>query len=280
MSPREIVFLVFCILAGACIGSFTNVVIHRLPRPLDEPNEFGDLWDTNPWRSVLGGDSSCADCGRKLTVADLIPVFSWLVLRGRCRDCGARIPAYHPLVEALVPALGVVAWVVVGWGWRLPLLLWLIPTGLAISVIDFQVLIVPTRIVWPSFFVAVAIAVAVALVIDQPRFLLNGLVGIAALAGPLFVIWFIMPSGMGFGDVRLATLLGWCVGFSSGRSYGHSATLSFLTLAAAAVLGLIIGIGALGARGRNAKVPFGPSLLIAGWAVALFAPTVIGQGPS
>ncbi|MCC6494761.1 MAG: prepilin peptidase, partial [Propionibacteriaceae bacterium] len=264
----------------ACIGSFTNVVIHRLPCPLDEPNEFGDVWDTNPWRSVLGGDSSCADCGRKLTVADLIPVFSWLVLRGRCRDCGARIPAYHPLVEALVPALGVVAWVVVGWGWRLPLLLWLIPTGLAISVIDFQVLIVPTRIVWPSFFVAVAIAVAVALVIDQPRFLLNGLVGIAALAGPLFVIWFIMPSGMGFGDVRLATLLGWCVGFSSGRSYGHSATLSFLTLAAAAVLGLIIGIGALGARGRNAKVPFGPSLLIAGWAVALFAPTVIGQGPS
>jgi len=280
VSPREIVFLVFCILAGACIGSFVNVVIHRLPRPLDEPNEFGDLWDTNPWRSVLGGDSSCADCGRKLTFGDLIPVFSWLVLRGRCRDCGARIAAYHPLVEALVPALGVAAWLGVGWGWRLPLLLWLIPTGLAISVIDFQVLIVPTRIVWPTFFVAVGLAVVVALVIDEPRFLLNGLVGIAALAGPLFVIWFIMPSGMGFGDVRLATLLGWCVGFSSGRSYGHSATLSFLTLAAAAVLGLIIGIGALGARGRNAKVPFGPSLLIAGWAVALFAPTVIGQGPS
>lgn len=277
MSPREIVFLVFCILAGACVGSFVNVVIHRLPRPLDEPNEFGDLWDTNPWRSVLGGDSSCADCGRRLTFGDLIPVFSWLALRGRCRDCGARIAAYHPLVEALVPALGVVAWLVVGWGWRLPLLLWLIPAGLAIAVIDFRALIVPTRIVWPTLFVAVGIAVVVALYIDEPKFLLNGLVGIAALAGPLFVIWFIMPSGMGFGDVRLATLLGWCVGFTSGRSYGGAATLSLLTLAAAAVLGLIIGIVGLGARGRNAKIPFGPSLLIAGWIIIVLSERVLNQ---
>lgn len=277
MSPREIVFLVFCILAGACVGSFVNVVIHRLPRPLDESNEFGDLWDTNPWRSVLGGDSSCADCGRKLTFGDLIPVFSWLALRGRCRDCGARIAAYHPLVEALVPALGVVAWLVVGWSWRLPLLLWLIPAGLAISVIDFQVLIVPTRIVWPTFFVAVGIAVVVALVIDEPRFLLNGLVGIAALAGPLFVIWFIMPSGMGFGDVRLATLLGWCVGFGSGGPLGEALLNAALTLAGSAVLGILIGVIALGARGRKARVPFGPALIISAYTLSVSAPWLLQQ---
>lgn len=277
MSPREIVFFVFCILAGACIGSFVNVIIHRLPHRLDEPNEFGDLWDTNPWRSVLGGDSSCAECGRKLTVADLIPVISWLALRGRCRDCGSRIAAYHPLVEALVPTLGVIAWVVVGWGWRLPLLLWLIPAGLAISVIDFQILIVPTRIVWPTFFVAVAIAVAVALTIDQPRFLLNGLIGVAALAGPLFVIWFIMPSGMGFGDVRLATLLGWCVGFSSGGSHQESLFLGALSLAGAAVLGILIGVIALGARGRKARVPFGPALIASGLSISTVAQWILSN---
>lgn len=274
MSPREIVLLVFGILAGACIGSFTNVVIHRLPRPLDEPNEFGDFWETNPWRTVLGGDSSCAECGRKLTALDLIPVLSWLALRGRCRDCGTRIPAYHPFVELLVPALGVLAWLQVGWGWRLPLLWLLIPAGVAIAMIDLHTFIVPTRIVWPTFFVTVGAAIVVALVIGEPRYLLNGLVGILCLAGPLFVIWFILPRGMGFGDVRLVTLLGWCVGFSSGRSYGNAASLSFLTLGAAAVLGLIIGIGALGARGRNAKVPFGPSLLLAGWTVMLMAPRI------
>lgn len=277
MTFQQIVFLVFCILAGACLGSFTNVVIHRLPQRLDEPNEFGDLWTTASWRTVVGGDSACADCGRKLTATDMIPVVSWIALRGRCRDCHARIPAYHPFVEALVPTLGVVAWLVVGWGWRLPLLLWLVPAGVAISVIDVRAFIVPTRIVWPTFFVSVAIAVVVALVIGEPRYLLNGLVGIAALAGPLALIWFILPGSMGFGDVRLATLLGWGVGFSNGYSYAGTMTLSFLSLGGAAVFGLLIGIGALGARGRHAKVPFGPSLLISGWAVMMVGGRILNS---
>ena len=249
MTPREIVLLVFGVLAGACVGSFVNVLIHRLPRPLDEANEFGELWETN---SV-----------------------SWIARRGRCRDCGSRIAAYHPLVEFAVPAFGVLAWLVLGWGWRLPLVLWLVPVGVAIAMIDLRTFMVPTRLVWPAFFVAIAIAVAVALAIDHPAYLLNGLIGIATLAGPLFVIWFILPSGMGFGDVRLVTLLGWCVGFTSGRSYGGAAVLSLLVLAGAAVLGIVLGVVALGARGRKAKVPFGPSLLLAAYVCMLAAPQLL-----
>ncbi len=99
MSTAEILMLVFGTLAFVAIGSFTCVVIDRLPLALDEPNEFGELWDTRPWREVFGGRSRCSSCGAEVTAADNIPVVSWLVLRGRCRGCGERIPAFHPVVE-------------------------------------------------------------------------------------------------------------------------------------------------------------------------------------
>jgi leader peptidase (prepilin peptidase)/N-methyltransferase len=265
VSPREIALLVFGVLAGACVGSFTNVVIARMPRQLDAPNDFDELWETNSWREVVGGESHCSGCGRRLGALDMIPVLSWVALRGRCRTCGSRIPAYHPLVELLVPVLGVVAWLQLGWGWELVTVLWLIPVGLAVAVIDLQTLMVPTRLVWPAFAVEAAVIAAASIERGQARLLLSALVGILVLAGPLAVIWFLVPAGMGFGDVRLAVLTGAVVGFNAGTAAGDAAILTLGTLLLSCVVGLVIGIAVMGARGMKAKVPFGPAVLIAAY---------------
>jgi leader peptidase (prepilin peptidase)/N-methyltransferase len=275
VTAPHVVILVFAIAAGACVGSFVNVVIHRLPRELDEPNEYGELWDTNPWRSVLGGESTCAGCGRRLGALDLVPVLSWIALRGRCRTCGSRIAAYHPLVEALVPALGVWAWIEMDRSWQLGLILWLIPVGLAVSAIDLRTFMVPTRVVWPAFGVAVLVSVVAALVESEPRWLWSALVGLVVTAGPLTIIWFALPAGMGFGDVRLAVLTGWILGFVAAGDVRGAVALAIVVLAMAAVIGLVLGIIALGARGRKAKVPFGPAILMATYLCGIFAPRIL-----
>jgi leader peptidase (prepilin peptidase)/N-methyltransferase len=275
VTAAQVVALVFAIAAGACVGSFVNVVIHRLPRALDEPNEFDEVWDTNPWRSAVGGESRCDGCGRRLGVLDLVPVVSWIALRGRCRRCGARIGAFHPVVEVLAPALGVWAWVEMDRSWQLGVVLWLIPVGLAVSAIDLRTFMVPTRVVWPAFGVAVLISAIGALVESEPRWLWSAVVGVVVMAGPLAIIWFALPAGMGFGDVRLAVLAGWTVGFVAAGDLRGAVTLAVVVLAAAAVIGLVLGVVALGARGRKAKVPFGPAILISTYVCSLYAPHIL-----
>jgi len=261
VTGAEVALLVFGAVGFLLLGSFTCVVIDRLPLALDEPNQYGELWDSRPWGDVLGGRSRCSSCGEPVRSIDNVPVLSWLVLRGRCRNCDERIPGFHPLVELAFPLLFVAAVWVLGASWTLLPALWLIPVGLAVSVIDLRTLIVPTRIVWPAFFVAVALCALVAGIEGEWRWLLSALVGLAVLAGPLFVLWFAIPQGMGFGDVRLSILLGFTLGFYAQGSLVGAVFLSVICMFLSAVLGLLMGLVALGARGRKAKVPFGPALV-------------------
>ena len=105
--------------------------------------------------------------------------------------------------------------------------------------------------------------------------LASAAIGLLALAGPLFVIWFAIPRGMGFGDVRLATLLGCTIGFYAEGALLGAAFLSMLCLGGSAVLGILLGVIALGARGRGAKVPFGPSLVAGAFLCIAFAEPIL-----
>lgn len=271
-SLQAVVLAIFGGLAGFAVGSFACVVIERLPVALDEPDQFGDLYGTRPWREVLGGNSRCSSCGAPIRAVDKIPFVSWLVLQGRCRGCNDRIPAFHPGVELAVPLIGAALVIALEWGWWLLPVLWLVPVGIAVSVIDVRTYIVPTKIVWPAFGVSLVLSVIAALVAHHPRWLFGGLVGIVVLSGPLFAIWFIMPRGMGFGDVRLTVLLGWTLGFVSiTGSWVTVAFMAALTLTMAAVIGIVFGIVGLSVRGRNAKVPFGPSLVLGTLIAVAFA---------
>ena len=263
MTATQWVVLVFGTLIAFAVGSFLCVVIERLPVALEKPNEYGDSYDTRPWGEVLGGNIRCSDCGEPIRAVDKIPVLSWFLLGGKCRGCGERIPGFHPVVELLVPLLFIGAVWAIGMDWRVLPVLGLIPAGVAISAIDFRTMIVPTAIVWPSFALVVALSAISAGIEGEWARLLTALVGLASLAGPLFLLWFFLPSGMGFGDVRLAVLLGWTTGFYSGTEPIAGAILAMVLLFSASVIGILVGVVALGARGRKAKVPWGPSLYAA-----------------
>ncbi len=269
--------LIFGVLGFFAVGSFTSVVIDRLPLHLDEPNEHGELWESSPWSEVFAGRSRCSECGAAVRPSDNIPVVSWVVLRGRCRDCGTRIPAFHLLVELSVPLLFLGALWALGLEWPLLPALWLIPVGVAVAAIDLRTLIVPTRIVWPAFVVSIVLCVVAAGMQGEWDWLQSALVGTAALAGPLFVVWFIVPHGMGFGDVRLTTLLGFNIGFYAQGALWGSVFLSMLCLAGSAVLGILMGVIALGARGRGAKVPFGPALVAGAFLCIAFAEPILDR---
>ena len=275
MTGAEWALVLFSALGFLAIGSFTNVVIDRLPLALDEPNEHGELWETRPWSEVLDGRSRCSDCGTGLRPADAIPVVSWLLLRGRCRACGTRIPAFHILVEVSVPLLFLGALWAIGPHWSLLPALWLIPVGAAVAVIDLRTLMVPTSIVWPALVVSIGLCVVAAGLEAEWGWLLSALVGLAALAGPLFLVWFAVPHAMGFGDIRLATLLGFNVGFYAQGSLWGAAFLSVLCLGGSAILGVLMGVFALGVRGRGANVPFGPALVAGAFVCIAFATPIL-----
>lgn len=275
MTTTQLILVVFGAIAFFALGSFTCVVIDRLPRRLDEENKFGELWDTNTWSHVLGGSSRCSSCGEPIRVYDNIPVIAWLLLRGKCRGCGQPIPAFHLLVELAAPVLFLLSVWALGADWRLLMVGWLIPVGLAISVIDLRTFMVPTRLVWPALAVTLVLAVVVAAIEDEWMWLASGVIGIIVLAGPLFAIWWMMPRGMGFGDVRLATLVGFNVGFFAGTNLAHAAFLTVIALALASTLGLVLGLAAMGARGRKAKVPFGPTIMLGGYMCMLFAAQIL-----
>jgi leader peptidase (prepilin peptidase) / N-methyltransferase len=275
LTSTDLVLVVLGTFGFLALGSFTCVVIDRLPLHLDEPDEFGSEWDTRPWREVLGGHSRCSSCGDAVRPYDNVPVVSWLLLRGRCRRCGERIPGYHPLVELVCPLLFLGAVWALGADWRLLPALWLIPVGVAVSVIDLRIQIVPTRIVWPAFLVSIVCCAVAAGLEGEWGWLLSAAIGLAVLAGPLFAIWFVHPAGMGFGDVRLAVLLGWNVGFFAGVRPLAAVFLALCCMVVAAVTGLVLGIVGLGLRGRKAQVPFGPAMVIAAFLCIGLAPQIL-----
>ena len=180
------------------------------------------------------------------------------------------------MVEAAVPLVTVGLVIAYGWGWRISPALWLVPVGIAAAVIDLRTMIVPTRIVWPAFGVTVVLSAVASVMSGESRWLVGGLIGVACMAGPLALLWFALPGGMGFGDVRLATLLGWTVGFCTIEKSPITAVFTSVTaLALSAVLGLIMGVVGLVAFGRGRKVPFGPALVAGALIVIGFGEDVL-----
>jgi leader peptidase (prepilin peptidase)/N-methyltransferase len=238
-----------CGIAGLILGSFLNVVIHRVPRR----------------ESVVRPRSHCPGCGTPIRERDNVPVISWLLLRGRCRTCREPISARYPLVELGTGALFVTAAVRFGADWALPAYLLFFAALLAVSLIDLEHYIVPNRIVYPTLFVAVPLLTVAALVDGEWRSLATALGGALVAGTTLLVIHLISPRGMGFGDVRLAVILGLFLGWID---LAHVALGLFLGFLLGAVGG--VALIALRLKKRGDRVPFAPFLAL-GALVAVLA---------
>lgn len=236
-----LVVVVLCGLLGLAIGSFLNVVIWRVPRG----------------ESVVRPPSTCPQCGAAIRPFDNLPVVSWLVLRGRCRDCGNPISARYPFVEGLTGALfALTAWHF-GLDAALPAYLYFVAVGVALALIDFDVHRLPDALTLPSYGVGLVLLGVAAAVDGEWHGLLRAVICAAIAFGFYFAVWFAYPAGMGFGDVKLSGVVGLYLGW---LSYGVLATGLFLgfLLGAAISIGLVAFAGA----GRKTRVPFGPFMLV------------------
>ncbi len=230
---------------GAAVGSFVNVVAWRVPAG----------------RSVVSPPSACPRCESPIRPRDNVPVLSWLLLRGRCRDCAAPVSVRYPLVELATAALFVVVGARFGLSWELPAFLYLAAAGLALALIDLDTHRLPDRIVLPSYVVAgVLLAVA-----SGPADLLRAAAGGAVLFAVYFALAVARPGGMGFGDVKLAGLLGTYLAWLGWGTLAVGAFAAFL-LGGVFAVGLVLA----GRAGRTSGIPFGPWMLL-GAAVGVLA---------
>jgi leader peptidase (prepilin peptidase)/N-methyltransferase len=225
--------LILAAVAGLAIGSFLNVVAYRLPRG----------------ESLVSPGSHCPSCDTPIKAYDNVPVLGWLLLRGRCRSCGAAISPRYPIVEALTGALYVLV-VAVGWddAGEIARGILLVTLVVPMTLIDLDTRLIPNRLLLP--FAVAGLAAILALDID---FLVEAL--IAAAAGFLFFFLAALayPRGMGMGDVKLTGVLGLLLGRAVGPAI-------FFALIAGVVVGGIIMARLGAAEGRKTAVPFGPFL--------------------
>jgi leader peptidase (prepilin peptidase)/N-methyltransferase len=233
---------------GLVIGSFLNVVIYRVPR--DE--------------SIVRPGSHCPSCNAPVRGIHNIPVVGWLMLRGRCAKCTERISVRYPIVEATTAALFVAVTVHFGFSALLPAYLYFAAIGIALAAIDFDVQRLPDAIVLPSYVIGVVLLMPAGAVDDDWHAAARGLIAMTGLFALYFALALAYPGGMGFGDVKLAGLLGLYLGWVS---WGSVVVATF----GAFLLGGIAGGVLIAARRANHKsaIPFGPFML-AGAFVALF----------
>lgn len=252
------VFLAACAAYGLVVGSFLNVVVHRVPRK----------------ESIVRPGSRCPRCGYVLRVRDNIPVFSWLWLRARCRQCREPISARYPAIELLTASLFVAGALRFGFTVALPAYLILFAALVAIAAIDIEHYIIPKLIVYPTLVAGVVLLSAASAWSSTVDHLVRAAIGGVLAFGLLFAIHLVQPRGMGFGDVRLAGLLGFFLGW---LGLAHVALGLFLGFLFGGTVGSILL--ATGRRTRRQAVPFGPFLAAGAIVAVLFGQPLLRAYP-
>jgi leader peptidase (prepilin peptidase)/N-methyltransferase len=239
---------------GLVIGSFLNVVIWRVPRH----------------ESIVRPPSHCPKCDVKIANRDNIPVISWVLLRGRCRNCDTEISVRYPLIELLTGVLFAAVGARFWDSWALPAYLVLTAALIALSFIDLEHYILPNRILYPTDgAMVVLLAGASALGHDWGSYGRAAIAGVAAFAC-FYAIHFVSPRGMGFGDVRLSFLLGFSLGW---LGWGEVIGGLFAGFLYGAVVGVLLI--ALKVRDRKQRIPFGPFLAAGAMTFVLFGQPLV-----
>lgn len=240
--------IVIAALYGLLAGSFLTVVVDRVPRGA----------------SVVQPGSACGNCGLRLGPRDLVPVLSWLALRGKCRKCHTSIGT-EPLVLELSTAFlfGLTAWHF-GLSWRTPAFCVLMAGLVGLSWIDLRIKRLPRSIIHWTAIVGVPLLCVAAIVEREPKRIWMMLLGAAIAFVLMGAIYLASRGGLGDGDVRLAPLLGGYLGFLNPGLAPVGLFFGFVT-------GAVVGVALMAAKraGRRTAVPFGPFLAL-GTVLAVF----------
>lgn len=267
LQAAPVAFITVCAVLGLMVGSFLNVLIHRLPKMMElgwqqQCAELrGEPLVEHPRYNLFVPRSACPHCGHRIGALENIPVVSFLVLRGRCKGCGAHISLRYPLVETLSGILCAYAAWHFGFGWAAAGALLLVWALIALTFIDLDTQLLPDDITLPLLWLGLLLN-------------LNGVFTplshaiIGAVAGYL-VLWSVYwlfklvtgKEGMGYGDFKLLAALGAWLGWQM------LPLIILLSSLVGAVVGIILIVATR--HGRNIPIPFGP-YLAGGGLIALF----------
>lgn len=226
---------IFALLLGACAGSFLNVCIYRIPRQ----------------ESVVFKPSHCPECREKLKFWELVPVLSFLVLRGKCRSCGARIALQYPLVEVITAVLFYFSYKSWSFTWQGAAMALFFALLITAAFIDFKHQIIPDKLA----VLGIIAGLPLAWLVSADR-LKSGLLGFLAAGAIILAIALASRGGMGGGDVKLSAVMGLFLGWPA------VLVALFLAFLAGGAVGLFLL--ATGRKSRKDAVPFGPYLALGG----------------
>jgi leader peptidase (prepilin peptidase)/N-methyltransferase len=271
-------FFVIAALFGLIVGSFLNVVIYRLPImmerdwrrqcrelaaekstvPADAIHKPFDLW----WPR-----SACPGCDTRIAAYDNIPVLSYMLLRGSCRRCGARISLRYPLIEAAAALIAIIVAAVLGPTWQMPLVLVVSWVLLALTVIDIDRYLLPDSLTLPLLWAGLLLSLVdvggVPLTVDVRSSLIGAAAGYLSLWSVYQLFKLVTgKEGMGYGDFKLLAALGAWLGWQ------QLPLVIVLSAGVGAVLGSALLL--LGGKSRQTPIPFGPYLAAAGWIALLW----------
>lgn len=292
LASSPALFIGCCLVLGLVIGSFLNVVIHRVPIMMErqwreqcaelaqpDPDHAATLPANAPEIAKERYDlvvprSACPACKKPITALQNIPVLSYLFLRGRCANCGVRISVRYPIVEALTGILSAaVAWKL-GFGW--PTVAGLVLTWflVALAFIDLDTQLLPDSLTLPLLWLGLLLSLFAPApgMAPIPVDMRSSIIG--AIAGYL-CLWTVYhlfrlltaKEGMGYGDFKLLAALGAWLGWK----------MLLPTVLIAAAVGAVAGIALLTVRGRDRSTPiaFGPFLAAAGWLMLMFGQELV-----
>jgi len=268
LRTEPVIFVTFSVIFGLTIGSFLNVVIHRLPKMMERE------WHANclelqgkevpeqPKYTIVTPRSACPKCGHQITALENIPIISWLILGGKCSNCKTKISKRYPLIEALTGALiGLVAYKF-GYTYSALFAFIYVFALVTLTFIDFDTQLLPDDITLPLLWLGLIFNIS------------NGFTDLkSAVLGAIFgylILWSVYwlfklvtgKEGMGYGDFKLLGAIGAWFGWQ----------LLPAVILLSSVVGAVIGIGMIMFRGKtgNTAIPFGPFLALGGIAALFF----------
>jgi leader peptidase (prepilin peptidase)/N-methyltransferase len=264
------VFAACAALLGLCIGSFLNVVIHRLPKMMERQwrAECAELAGQKPQAheryNLVVPHSACPACGHRISALENIPVVSWLALRGKCSGCGTAISPRYPAVEILTGVLsGYVAWHF-GYGWAAAGALLFTWSMIALTFIDLDTFYLPDSITLPLLWLGLLFNIN-ATYAPLHSVVIGAAAGYLSLWSVYWIFkWATGKEGMGYGDFKLLAAIGAWLGWQ----------MLPLTILLSSLVGAVIGVAMIvfTGRGRSIPIPFGPYLAIAGMIALLHGP--------
>ncbi len=242
----------FIFIMGLIVGSFLNVCVYRIPRG----NFFAQK------------NSFCPDCHSKIKWYDLIPVISYIVLRGRCRNCKERILPRYPIVEALNGALWALSYIVFGLHYMTAISAFFLSVLIVIAFIDIEILEIPNILIVALLIPAVAMLILSFFNLGYERWW-EHLIGMASVGGLLFLITLITRGGIGGGDILLTLVAGLFLGWR------RVLLAAFIGIIIAAFLGIVLML-AYG-KTRKQAIPLAPSLALGIAISALLGTQIIAE---